>query len=104
MMVQYARLGAAGTNNFSPFSIRYCCTSPCDVATTMRQNLNSNDPAARIQKVIGNLLLLISTFVTLFALMANFAAWMMVQSTSKENARAIISSSLGLLFATYLPG
>jgi uncharacterized membrane protein YjfL (UPF0719 family) len=68
----------------------------------MRDNLKSENKDHLIYKAIGNLML-ISIFVALFALISNFAAWMIIQSASITNSRAIIGSTLGL-FATYLPG
>lgn len=75
--------------------------SPSDVCTTMRRNLGSNHPEDPIQSIIGHFLL-VSIFLALFAIISNFSAWMIIQSASPENSRAIIMSSLGL-FATYLP-
>eukprot|EP00591_Stephanopyxis_turris_P002696 CAMPEP_0195520310 /NCGR_PEP_ID=MMETSP0794_2-20130614/16614_1 /TAXON_ID=515487 /ORGANISM="Stephanopyxis turris, Strain CCMP 815" /LENGTH=221 /DNA_ID=CAMNT_0040649643 /DNA_START=452 /DNA_END=1117 /DNA_ORIENTATION=- len=75
---------------------------PSDVTETMRKNLRGepgyNDS---VQAAIG-MLIIISIFFSLFALIATFAAWAIVSSLNDVNAHAVIRSSIGL-YTTNLP-
>jgi uncharacterized membrane protein HdeD (DUF308 family) len=62
----------------------------------MRDNLKSENKDHLIYKAIGNLML-ISIFVALFALISNFAAWMIIQSAASRIVALSLAQRLDYL-------
>ena len=72
--------------------------SPCDTSTEMRLVLQSKNGHRELIFYAG-VFLIISVFLTFFALLATFTAWAIISSISDSNAHCILRSRIGLTAA-----